>query len=568
LSALSQQVDALSHQLSTLAHTAHAEHTSHTTATAILQQELLQMEAHATAAAPQAQLGALRAWWRDALPDDLEQRHQQHQQHGVAGGGSISSDHPLSHAHARREHVAALRALLGERVTSESALVATLTRELAAEEERSERLLRELADERSCSQLSSGVEIAMADVREADARLLTLQAMPCEIKQKGKRKSTQPHHHAHAFAHASPGAPATPATPATPAAAASSADDAGGAGHSGGVDGADGRHDASLTALESLLDEATQQLQRHGQQGRRQHTPSHARTASAPTPSQVPRTPGHALTATSLTAADERGTLTNSMPRLVRLRLVATADPIADAHPNPTSLTDMTTASEVAKAKDEAKAEAKAAVAAAEAAAAEAAAVQSVAVASAEAAARSAAQKAVQAAKAEGELLGRVRDLEVTCTQLTQERATLRSQLSAASDELAARRSAGASNGASGGASGDGEGAALRAQLERAHRLRDAAQADAAAAQADAAAAHAAAHAAQREAERVRAESTSRAEEQAALVGRIEAQLLEQMSRSIAAQQALQAAEAIQRQLDAAAHAGGGGAHTIVLLPE
>ena len=62
----------------------------------------------------------------------------------------------------------------------------------------------------------------------------------------------------------------------------------------------------------------------------------------------------------------------------------------------------------------------------------------------------------------------------------------------------------------------------------------------------------------------------ARAAEQAALVTRIERQLLEQMERSAAAQRALLAAEEIQRRLDlATAQAqAGGGPLTLVLMPE
>ena len=80
-----------------------------------------------------------------------------------------------------------------------------------------------------------------------------------------------------------------------------------------------------------------------------------------------------------------------------------------------------------------------------------------------------------------------------------------------------------------------------------------------------------------READRLRLEASSRAdeqraaairaEEQAALVTRIEKQLLEQMQRSVAAQQALAAAEEIQQRVAAAA-ALPGGPLTIVLMPD
>ena len=45
-------------------------------------------------------------------------------------------------------------------------------------------------------------------------------------------------------------------------------------------------------------------------------------------------------------------------------------------------------------------------------------------------------------------------------------------------------------------------------------------------------------------------------------------QLLEQMERSVAAQQALATAEELQRRVEAAAGAGGGAPFTLVLLPE
>ena len=73
---------------------------------------------------------------------------------------------------------------------------------------------------------------------------------------------------------------------------------------------------------------------------------------------------------------------------------------------------------------------------------------------------------------------------------------------------------------------------------------------------------------AKRQAAVLRAEANERAEGQAALLQRVEAQLLEQMSKSVAAQQALVAAEEIQRRLDEYALSAGGQGLTLVLMPE
>ena len=170
------------------------------------------------------------------------------------------------------------------------------------------------------------------------------------------------------------------------------------------------------------------------------------------------------------------------------------------------------------------------------------------------AAASAAAKIAAMAAKAEAALQTEVDALRSECERREEEASGLRVQLSVAHEE---------------------SGAMLRVERELSLKYReelDALRIELGAAQGTALAAASEAAGLRKEAA-TRAEeqraAAIRAEEQAALVGRIERQLVEQMQRSVAAQQALAAAEEIQRRLDlAAAQAGGGGPLTIVLMPE
>ena len=79
--------------------------------------------------------------------------------------------------------------------------------------------------------------------------------------------------------------------------------------------------------------------------------------------------------------------------------------------------------------------------------------------------------------------------------------------------------------------------------------------------------AQAEAHVAREEAVAARKEASTRSEEQALVMAKVEAQLLEHMNKNVVAQQALAAAEDIQRRLDQVVMDAGKGL-TLVLLPE
>ena len=233
LTYLTEHSAALVLEMDSLVQVVAAEATSHSVCEAILSTELREAEGA-------AELSGLRKWWREYDLPDM--------------GGSAG---PLTHEAARREHLSALRGLLGGRPEGETATSAILSAEILKLEERCVALEAQLkADgggahgglEGSPSRMSGDFglvsppttpfgenEVDISRVREADAKLLTLQAGPAsDFKQKGRRKHTRGEHSHTAASSVPTTQPAVPAAPTAPA--------------------------ADVASLEALLEDATRQL--------------------------------------------------------------------------------------------------------------------------------------------------------------------------------------------------------------------------------------------------------------------------------------------------------------------
>ena len=539
------------------------------------------------------QLYALKKWWAaDSAPAGA----------GLATG-KPPSGHPLENDVARREHLGALRSVLGSRGDSEIATSAILAAEI-----------RELEDELRNAREAPPV-VSMASVSEADAKLLTLDARPVDFKQKRHHRKQHAHMHADVSPISPRGAHMHADAPLTPPLAGDSPPTRG----VGGRRMRDGDEAAvELTSLEELLGQAHTQLTR-------QAIAERATAAAAAAPSaeqllatghtaaeQVAAAAGEAAAAAKEAAATatrrlatveaalevEQAAKAAAMTRIAALEAAASAasqtevfEQSAQTSPQrsgedgggrPAELTSLEellgqahtqltrqaiaertpAAAAVAAAAPPAvlAAQSQAASGAPVAAAAEAVALPADEQSAAPWASNARAQLAAMAATTEAALHSEVERLRAKCTALEGETRTLSEQLLSARDasmmvqaELAADREL---------SLGYREKLdSIGIELERTRAEATAAKQRQVELRAEADA-EAAARAAEQRA------FAARAAEQATLVTRIERQLLEQMERSAAAQKALLAAEEIQRRLDIAAADAGGGPLTLVFMPD